>query len=120
MSKKFFLATIMMMALPFFSSQLNAAPLPLEYGYTDPTEDQEGPHRNPVTVPLVDIEDYTLTFSTPCFGWTLVLINENDEVAYTTIVTSDTLVLPSTLSGEYQLRLIPNDGNIYFYGYVMF
>lgn len=120
MSKKFFLAAIMMMALPFFSCQLNAAPLPLGYGYTDPTEGQGQPSRGPVTLPSVDIEDYTLTFSTPCYGWTLELIDGNDVVAYTTIITSDTLVLPSTLSSSYQLRLIPNDGNIYFYGYVVF
>ena len=54
-------------------------------------------------------------------GDTLELVDGNDEVAYSTVITSDTLVLPSTLSGGYQLRLIPNDGSyIYFYGYVLF
>ena len=114
------LFALMMAFMPFSNVCVNAAPVPVNLSIEDPTINQGDPHRGPVTVPGVYIEDYTLTFSTPCYGWTLVLIDENDVVAYTTIITSDTLVLPSTLSGEYQLRLIPNDGNIYFYGYVMF
>lgn len=117
---KAILLSMMMAILPLSSVNMNAAPKPvqLQSGYTDPTNDQGGRPRTPI--PQVDIEDYTLTFTTPCYGFTLELVDENDAVAYTTIITSDTLVLPSTLSGEYQLRLIPNDSNIYFYGFVMF
>ena len=122
MSKKFFIAVLMMMSLPLCSLQVNAAKLPvgLEIGFEDPEHNGGKPQKSPVIVPELSIEDYTLTFSTPCYGWTLTLVDENDDVAYTTIITSDSLVLPSTLSGDYQLRLIPNDGNIYFYGYVLF
>lgn len=95
--------------------------VPLQVNYEDPTYGQGEPSRGPVIIPSVSIEDYTLTFTTPCYGYTLLLIDEDDQVAYTTIIMSDFLVLPSTLSGEYQLRLIPNDGSgIYFYGYVEF
>ncbi len=112
-----------MALMPLTSIHMSAASLPVELqaGYIDPTYDQGKPQKGPVLVPELSLEDYTLTFSTPCYGWTLELIDENDQVVYATILTSDTLVLPSTLSGEYQLRLIPNDGsNIYFYGYVLF
>ena len=111
---------LMMAFMPFTSVCIKAARVPVELSIVDPTDNQEGHHRNPVTVPHVDIEDYTLTFSTPCYGYTLELVDENDAVAYTTIITSGTLVLPSTLSGEYELQLIPADSSIYFYGYVLF
>ena len=120
--KLFLFFSLMMGMLSLSSIQANAARVnvELQVEYEDPTTNQGESHKGPVLVPEVSIEDYTLTFSTPCYGYTLELVDENDVVAYTTIITSDTLVLPSTLSGEYQLRLIPNDGNIYFYGYIMF
>ena len=115
------LFALMMAFMPFSSVCVDAARVPVTLSIIDPTENQGEHHRNPITIPSVSLEDYTLTFSTPCYGYTLELVDENDAVVYTTIITSDTLVLPSTLSGEYQLRLIPNDGgSIYFYGYVMF
>ena len=122
MKKKAILLSLLLAILPFDSVLINAAQVPVELQieFDDPTADQGKPQKGPVCVPKLSIEDYTLTFSTPCYGWTLTLVDENDNVAYTTIITSDSLVLPSTLSGDYQLRLIPNDGNIYFYGYVLF
>ena len=113
----------MMMSLPLCSIQVCAAPTPvgLEVGFEDPEQNGGNPQRGPVVFPEVSIEDNFLTFTTFCYGWTLELINEDDQVVYTAIITSDTLVLPSTLCGDYQLRLIPNDSsNIYFYGYVLF
>ena len=101
--KKVLLMSMMMAFMPFSSIHVNAAPLPvnLQAGYNDPTTSQGGPQRGPVLVPEVSIEDYTLSFDTSCYGCTLTLLDEDGEVAYTTIITSDTLVLPSTLSGEY-------------------
>lgn len=106
----------MMAFMPFSSVCVNAARVPVTLSIIDPTEDQGEHHRNPVAIPSVSLEDYTLTFSTPCYGWTLVLIDEDDEVVYTTIITSDTLVLPSALEGDYELRLIPGGSAYYFYG----
>lgn len=123
MSKKFVLAALMMVSLPLCSLQVNAAPVPvgLQVGFDDPENNGGPPQKGPVLVPVLSIEDYTLTFSTPCYGYTLELLDEDGGVVYTTIITSTTVNLPTTLSGEYQLRLIPNDGgSIYFYGYVMF
>ena len=114
------LFALVMAFMPFSNVSVNAAPVPVNLSIVDPTINQEGSHRGP-TIPLVGIEDYTLTFSTPCYGYTLELLDEDGDVAYTTIITSTTVNLPATLSGTYQLRLIPNDGgSIYFYGFVLF
>ena len=120
--QKVLLMSLTMALTPFSSIHMSAASqaVELQTGYIDPTNDQGEPSRGPVLVPEVGIEDYTLTFSTPCYGFTLELLDENGDVVYTTVVMSDTLVLPSTLEGEYQLRLYPTGSSIYFYGYVMF
>lgn len=80
----------------------------------DPTDETNNPHRNPIPVPEVSIEDYTLFFDTPCDGLELRLVNEDNEVEYITVITGSTLVLPSYLSGDYELQII--SGNIVFYG----
>jgi hypothetical protein len=92
--------------------------IPLELSYEDPTTNQGRPQKGPVLVPEVAIEDYTLYFDSSCYGCTLRLVDENDNVVYTTIIIGDTLVLPSTLSGEYELQLIFDD--CYFHGIVEF
>ena len=114
-SKAFFLSMMMVM-LPLSNVDVIAKPenVPLQVGIVDPTYDQGERPRSPI--PQVSIEDYTLTFSTSCYGYTLELVDENDEVVYTTIITSDTLVLPSALEGDYELRLIPGGSAYYFYG----
>ena len=120
--KLFLFFSLMMGMLSLSSIQANAARVnvELQVEYEDPTTNQGEPSRGPVLVPEVGIEDYTLTFTTPCYGYTLELLDEDGDVVYTTVIASDTLVLPSTLEGEYQLRLYPTDSSIYFYGYVMF
>ena len=114
-SKAFFLSMMMVM-LPLSNVDVTAKPenVPLQVGIVDPTYDQGERPRSPI--PQVSIEAYTLTFSTSCYGYTLELVDENDEVVYTTIITSDTLVLPSALEGDYELRLIPGGSAYYFYG----
>ena len=43
---------------------------------------------------------------------------KNDNVVYSTVIPINTtnLVIPSTLSGEYEIQII--QGNIYFYGFI--
>ena len=82
-------------------------------GYVDPGDDQDEPQRGPV-VPLVEIEDNTLTFITSCDGLELRLVNEENELEFTTVIYGSTLVLPSYLSGDYQLQII--SGNYFYFG----
>ncbi len=91
--------------------------VPLQVGYEDPFTEQGGPHRGPV-VPEVSIDSYTLFFITPCDGCLLRIINEDGCIEYSTVIPSGTtsLVLPSYLSGDYELQII--SGSYIFYGWI--
>ena len=58
--------------------------------------------------PMVYIEDYTLLFENDHPGYVLNIKDEDDNVVYTTTVysTQTQVVLPSTLSGDYQIELV--------------
>lgn len=58
--------------------------------------------------PLVYIEDYTLLFEVGHPEYVLNIKDENNNVVYTTVVysTQTQVVLPSTLSGDYQIELV--------------
>jgi hypothetical protein len=74
--------------------------------------------RGPVNPPTVYLEDYTLTFATNHPEYVLYIKDENETVLYSTIVTSAAteVVLPSTLSGDYEIDLFMNEW--YFWGYI--
>ncbi|MBQ5981841.1 MAG: DUF3244 domain-containing protein [Prevotella sp.] len=85
--------------------------------------DENGPlypsyPKSPIMPPSVSLDDHTLYFDTPCDGCTLNIVDENDVVVYTLFIPTGTtsLVLPSTLSGEYVLQIIRS--NYLFWGYV--
>jgi len=107
--KKYFV--LMMTVMSFSIVSVNAAPVTLQVGAVDPTVGQGEQPRGPVLVPQVSLEDYTLTFSTPCYGYTLELLDSDGEMVYTTIINS---------TGSYELCLYPDGSSIYFYGFVMF
>ena len=88
--------------------------IPLQVRIYDPTIENTPFPKTPVQVPEVYIEGYTLMFDESCNGCTLRIVNHEDEVEYTTTISSDTLVLPSTLDGEYEIQIIR--GNWCFYG----
>ena len=110
----------MMAMLSLSSVRVSAAstPIPLTGEYIDPHKGQLGGHRSQTIVPELEIDDYTLFFMTPCDSCVLRLLDEDWAVVYTTIVPNNasSLVLPSCLSGEYEIQII--QGNIYFWGYV--
>lgn len=116
--KRFILVSLMMVLLPFIGVHVDvtAGIVPLQVGIVDPTNGQPNPHKSPVLVPEVSIDDYTLTFDDSCLDCELRLVDENDNVVYTTVITSNTLVLPAYLSGEYELQII--SGIYCFYGYI--
>ena len=66
----------------------------------------------------IGLEDHTLYMSNVDFDCELQILDENDDVVYTTFVAANTstIVLPSTLLGEYQILLI--DEERYFYGWL--
>ena len=73
--------------------------------------------KSPVEAPMASLDDHTLYLYDVAYDFTLMLVDENDDVIYSTFVPANTasVVLPSTLTGTYTLMLIPN-GTYYFEG----
>lgn len=114
-TKKFFLLLAMAL-LPLSSVCVSAfgEQVQLQVRIEDPNDGQDNPHRGPILIPEVSIEDTTLTFDDSCIGTELRIVDENGIVMYNTIITSYELELPSSLFGEYELRII--SGVFCFYG----
>ena len=108
--------TLVVAMLSLSNVRVNATPVQviLQSGIVDPSDDQDDPNRGPVQPPIIYIEDGILTFVTNCDGCELRLVNAEDEVEYTTVISGSTLVLPSTLNGSYELQIF--SGNYIFYG----
>ena len=75
-------------------------------------EDDEQPGTNgnpktPITAPTVYIDDYTLLFEASHPEYVLYIKDEDGNVVYSTVVSSTQtqVVLPSNLSGDYQIEL---------------
>ena len=119
--KSLFMMLIMVM-LPLSNVRVSAEPEEVPLGYDDPSYNQENPNKSPVLVPEVSIEDYTLYFNTPCGGYVLRLVDEFDNVTYSTVIPvgATSLILPPYLFGIYELQLIPSNCNYYFYGTIDF
>lgn len=64
--------------------------------------------KTPITAPTVYIEDYTLLFETNHPDYVLYIKDEDGDVVYSTVVSSTQtqVVLPSTLSGNYEIQLV--------------
>ena len=118
--KRFFILMLMMAMLPLSSLRVsaNTDDIDLNVEYIDPRDPYDPDPKSPILIPHVGIDDYTLTFYTPCDGCTLRLLDENDNVAYTTIIPigTTTLSLPAYLSGNYEIQIIR--GNFCFWGYI--
>ena len=116
--KKLFLVLTMAALLPFSSVCVTtmAGDVSLEVRCHDPNNDKPADPKTPILIPEVSIEDYTLTFDASCLGCELRLLDENGVLVYSTTITSNTLVLPAYLSGEYELQII--SGIYCFYGFI--
>ena len=93
--------------------------IPLYPRQDDPLKAGSGPHRMPSRPLTVELENYTLTFGYSFDeAVTVELLNEDNDVVYTNwLVPGQTsLVFPSTLSGEYTIRLTV--GSIYYIGVI--
>lgn len=120
MTKKSIIISLLAAMLTLGNVSVYADPelIVLEVGIEDPEHGDSSQQKTPITVPGISLEDHTLYFYTPCDGCILRLLDGNDNVVYSTVIATGTtsLVLPSTLSGEYEIQII--QGNICFYGYI--
>ena len=67
-----------------------------------------GQPKTPITAPTVYIDDYTLLFEASHPEYVLYIKDEDGNVVYSTVVysTQPQVVLPSTLSGNYEIQLV--------------
>lgn len=67
-----------------------------------------GHGKSQMQAPKVYIDDYTLLFAVDHPEYVLYIKDEDDNVVYSTVVYSiqTQVVLPSTLSGNYQIELV--------------
>lgn len=65
-------------------------------------------------------DDYAFTLAATPEDYTLVLLDEDGEIVYTdTLPSGSTMfVLPSTLSGSFEIRLMPFASTYYYRGYL--
>ena len=99
------------------NSFLQAARIPL-VGIDDHTSTIPGGNKSPIRPWYIDQDGNELTMSaTPC-DYTLNLYDEDDEVVYSVFVPagSTMIVLPSTLSGSFEIRF--ETDTYYYYGYI--
>jgi hypothetical protein len=77
-----------------------------------------GHSKSPDETPTVYIDDYTLFFETNHPEYVLNIKDEDGDVVYTTVVYSaqTQVVLPSTLSGDYEIEIIDDD--LLFVGWI--
>ena len=86
--------------------------------WIDPNPMGHKPGRGLNDPPTVYLEDYTLSFASVHPEYVLYIKDEDEVVVYSTVVTSATteVLLPSTLSGYYEINLVMNEW--YFWGHI--
>lgn len=83
-----------------------------------PGGDGKGNPRSPQHPPVVSLDVNTLYFYYIGYDFTLQLLDDDENVVYSTFVWGGTpsVMLPSNLEGEYELRLVTEDR--YLYGWI--
>lgn len=86
----------------------NAEPLPIVLEPTINPHDNDGDlPRSPILLPVLYIDGYTLTAGTGTLGSTIQLLDENDNVVFSTFIYIEgDIELPTTLSGTYTIRVL--------------
>ena len=92
-----------------FSTSVSAqALISLNVSIIDEQSGGNGFPKTPMLAPKVYIDDYTLLFAVDHPEYVLNIKDEDENVVYSTVVYSaqTQVVLPSTLSGNYQIELV--------------
>ena len=82
--------------------------VPLTVSIEDDQPGGNGLPKTPMLAPTVYIDDYTLLFEVNHPEYVIYIKDEDDNVVYSTVISSTQtqVVLPSTLSGDYQIELV--------------
>ena len=74
------------------------------------TENGEPPKR--FLIPEVTLQRNTLHFITPCNGYTFRLV-QSGNISYVVEITGNTLTIPTTFTGVYELQIVSGDTIFY-------
>lgn len=99
---------LLLLALSLSTNGFARDKIPLTVNIINGMPIGEGHAKSPIQVPVVYIEDYTLSFTTDHPDYVLNIKDSDGETVYSTMVYSSmTLVpLPSTLTGDYEIELL--------------
>ena len=120
--KKFFISILFCVICLHTFSQVPGVPIiniNWDIQYTQPWSGGKPFPKSPVLppeAPEATLQGNILTFTSTHDDYTLTLLDEDGEVVYQAVVPStvNVVVLPTTLSGEFELQL-DYGGNFYFY-----
>ena len=119
--KRKVLFLVMMFVMSFTCQAQNGSGTQIDFNpqYINPTGTLPPKPKSPVQSPTVYIEENVLTFSIGHSDYDLYIKDENDVVVYSYYVaaSTNTVVLPSTLSGSYRIELVTDDW--LFWGYIL-
>ena len=74
------------------------------------TENGEPPKR--FLIPEVTLQGNTLHFITPCYGCAFRLV-QSGNISYVVEITGNTLTIPTTFTGVYELQIVSGDTIFY-------
>ena len=116
MYKKIFLAIALLFGVG--ATSLWAAQIPMQI--IDPSLPSGGHPYAPVCPWYITQDDNLFTLAETSGDYTLVLLDEEGEVVYLdTLFSGSTMfILPSTLSGSFEIRLMPFASTYYYRGYL--
>ena len=114
--KKLLFLTTLVCIMPF--SSISGNNIYLSVKYTDESPIIGIPHKSPVKLMQINLDNHQLEFNASHPDYTLTLLNEYGDVVYSTVVPAgtSTVTLPATLTGDYELRLYPDGTAYFFYG----
>jgi len=103
------LQKLFLFAMAFFAvtSAVNADSKIVPVTPINPVPNNGGLPRTPMAVPVLYIDGYTLTAGDYTLGSTIQLLDEDDNVVFSTYVAIEgDIQLPATLTGNYEIQII--------------
>ena len=118
--KQLILLVLLIIGEAFFSNAYGSIHQSIPMQIFDDNEAGNGNTRAPARPWYITQDDYVLTLPAFDYAYTLVLLDEDGVVVYSADYSAGTTtaVLPSTLSGEFELRLVPYSATYYYRGYI--
>ena len=118
--KQLILLVLLIIGEAFFSNAYGSIHQSIPMQIIDESEPGSGNTRIPPRPWYITQDENLLTLPAFDYAYTLVLLDEDGVVVYSADYSAGTTtaVLPSTLSGEFELRLVPYAATYYYRGYM--